>query len=976
MDIGSVTITASSPVYTTGSQTALVTGVVTPSPSSLSITGIGSANLTLTLNVSAPSGGVTINLSSSNTSIAIVPATATFQPGSNTVVVPVNSVNVGSATITASLLPSIPNATAAVTVSPAGTLSLGPAVSVTVGQSGALALSVSPAAPVGGVTVNLASSNTSLAAVTPSIVVIPAGQTTPSTQPQVNANGVGNVSITATAPGFTAATPVTAAVNDTVSFPSTTTIIQLPAKATSFTQNIPLTVAVPMPVAVTLNLSSSNPNVATVPSTVTIPANATTVQVPVTGISGAGGAVTIHANKTPNIPDVTASVFVKNPPVGTITIAPVSVGQGLEAQITVTLSSPQMTDTNVPIYTSDPTKALIAGRVADPGTPSVIATVAAGTTSAGGIYVQGLVSSGTVQIYTLTTNFVDANTTVTLQPAGFVLSGPNPIGNQTFATGQGTTTTLTVSAAMLNSSLDFVAVQPVANNGSTPTVNVTSSNTSIGAITASPVTFTAGASSETTSFVAAGTSATSAATVTLSVSVPSGFSMPADDNSLTATVNGTGMTTSNVSVGNGLETQATVTLNGNATVSTVVTITSPSSSVLFSATSTGTGAQSLTLTIPPQFSHTPPFYVYGKANSGTVTYTVSAPNFNPASGTVTLQPAGFVMQGPLGLGSSSFPASLGTTQGITVIAAMLNASGGYVAQQAVAGPNSVTINLTSSNTAVGTITSPVVIAGGTSNSIATFTPVGPGTSSITMSTPGGFSTPSVDTQLNATIAPQSVQVTTGVTVGNQLALQGTVNLSQAPSSNETVTLTATGNILLAVNPTDAGSGSIQITITAGSTQGNYYIYGLANSGTATYSATASGYTNGSGTVTLAPSGVVIAGPNGLGAPVTTNAATPVTLTLYTGTLDPTHSNNFSNIEQLAGFVTSGVTVTIDDLSGGAYGTLSPNPVTIPAGANSGTETFTPSGDSGNVPFTLQVVTPTGGFTTAHSDASVQMAVNN
>ncbi len=975
VNIGLATITASSPVYASGNRSVTVTATIVPSPSTLSITGISSQNLTLTLSANAPAGGTTINLSSSNTAVATVPATATIPGGSNIVVVPVSSMNIGTATITAGATPYIPAVTANLTVLSAGTFSLGPAISVAVGTPGAVALSLSTPAPANGVTVNLASSNSSLAAVTPSSVFIAAGATTPATQPQVNALNVGTVTITASAPGFTASTPLAVTLTDTVSFPAGQTVIQIPTGKTSLAQNITLTLATPVPATLSVNLSSSNTSVATVPTTVTFPANTTTVSIPVTGIAGTAGAVTIQAVKSPYIAAATANVFVKNPPLGTFTIAPVSVGQGLEQQITIKLSTPQSTDTMVTIYSSDPTKVLIAGRVADPGKPSITATIAAGLTSAGGIYVQGLATSGSASVYTQTTNFVDANATVTLQPSGFVLStGPSTIGTSSFVVFQGATTSLTVSAAMLNSSYNFVAVQSVAN-GFAPTVNVTSSNTSVGTITTSPVTFAAGDSSETTSFLAASTSSNSAASVTLNVIAPSGFSTPAQDTSLTATVDATGMTATNATVGNGLETTAQITLDGVAPVSTVVTITSPSSHALFSATSTGTGSQSIQITIPQGFTHTPPFYIYGAANSGTVTYTASAPNFNQTTGVVTLAPAGFVMQGPLGLGSTSFPASLGNTQGITVIAAMLTSGGGYVAQQAVAGPNSVTVNLTSSNTSVGTITSPVVITGGASNSVATFTPVGPGTTGITMSIPSGFSTPTVDTQINASVAAPSAQGTTGVTVGNQLAVQGTATLTQAPTSNETVTLTVTsGNILLAVNPTDAGSGSIQITIAAGNTSGNYYIYGLTSSGTATYSITASGYTSGSGTVTLAPSGVILAGPNGPGLPFSTNAATPVTLTVYTGALNTSQSNDFSVQEQLAGFVVNGLSVTINN-GGSAYGSVSSNPVTIPAGASSATVTFTPTADSGTLPFAIQVATPTG-FTASGNDTTVQAAVNN
>jgi hypothetical protein len=60
---------------------------------------------------------------------------------------------------------------------------------------------------------------------------------------------------------------------------------------------------------VTVNLSSDNPGVATVPATVTIPANNTSVNVPVTGV--AVGATLIHASALPNVPDTTISVTVQ-----------------------------------------------------------------------------------------------------------------------------------------------------------------------------------------------------------------------------------------------------------------------------------------------------------------------------------------------------------------------------------------------------------------------------------------------------------------------------------------------------------------------------------------------------------------------------------------------------------------------------------------------------------------------------------------
>ena len=79
---------------------------------------------------------------------------------------------------------------------------------------------------------------------------------------------------------------------------------------------------------------------------------------------------------------------------GTLTIAPVTVGQGLETPITVNISPAPSSALMVTIVSSDPSKMLLAGRVGDPGTPSIVAVIGPGITSIGGIYVQGLVSSG------------------------------------------------------------------------------------------------------------------------------------------------------------------------------------------------------------------------------------------------------------------------------------------------------------------------------------------------------------------------------------------------------------------------------------------------------------------------------------------------------------------------------------------------------------------------------------------------------
>ncbi len=105
LSVGSANITASAPGFTAGSATVQVTagggsGYFSP-VTGLTINAGATQNLTLNLS-SAPGGGVMSSLSSSNPSVATVPATVTFAAGSAAVNVPVTGVAPGSVAITAS----------------------------------------------------------------------------------------------------------------------------------------------------------------------------------------------------------------------------------------------------------------------------------------------------------------------------------------------------------------------------------------------------------------------------------------------------------------------------------------------------------------------------------------------------------------------------------------------------------------------------------------------------------------------------------------------------------------------------------------------------------------------------------------------------------------------------------------------------------------------------------------------------------
>jgi hypothetical protein len=264
----------------------------------------------------------------------------------------------------------------------------------------------------------------------------------------------------------------------------------------------------------------------------------------------------------------------------------------------------------------------------------------------------------------------------------------------------------------------------------------------------------------------------------------------------------------------------------------------------------------------------------------------------------------------------------------------------FVDFQSIRGGLTVNVNVTSSNTTVGTITtSPVVFAGGSTIGFTEFDPASAGSTTITVGAPAGFSTPATGVSAIVTVIAPGILIDNNVSVGRNLQQLGTALLgAPAPAGVLSLTLTSnSGLLLLSTSETAAGSGSITINVPAGQSVANYYLQSLGDTGTATYTATAPGYTTKTATVLLSPSGVVIEGPLGPGFPVTTTMAQgPQPLTVRTMLLEP--GTNFPVMPQaLAGGMSLQVTLT----SGSAgVGTVA-SPVTIAGGSDTGASQFTP-----------------------------------
>ncbi len=699
-----------------------------------------------------------------------------------------------------------------------------------------------------------------------------------------------------------------------------------------------------------------------------------------TAITDANGlaSVEVRSNGTSGDFTVAATIPGVAPANFSLTNSPVAVGSqivatnaavGKNLQIPYTINLPTIAPSGgvfVTVTSGDFTQLLVSGRASDPGQVSITVKVQAGLSQTS-VFLQGIGSNANVPLYVSAPNYATGTATIAVTPSGFVVAGPNGIGNS-FTTNQGSTTQLTVSAARLDANLNYVETQSV-RAGILASVDVTSGDTNIGTIDQSPLIFatdndpTHASTSASTNFIAGNTGST-----TVTASVPAGFSAPAaGGNAVLVSVNAGLLNVGSVSVGNQLETTTSVTLNGAApNGGLTVTITSNDPKVLLRRAIDSVGSPSIMLLIPSMQNHTQDFFVEGLASSGTVTITATATGFGTANGTVTLTPSAIVIAGPFGIGVANYTTTTQSPATIFNIYSVQLLGGGATAVQEIRMDGSATVNVKSSNMAVGTISnSPLTLSGGQFTASTQLNPLSPGTTNVSVDVPsGGFSTPPVpDASIAVKVTQPGIGVTSQVPIGNNLQVQGSIVLGQAaPAGGVAVTLMSSNasQLVFSASPTTAGTGTLVVTVPANSTSATYYLQALGSSGSVTYSAKATGFNDGSGTVLLSPSGVIVAGQFGNGFTGTYPAKIsggPMALLISTARLSS--SGVLQETQQLAGGLS--LTATLSSNAPGV-GTVSPLQVTISGGSGSANAQFNPV-SPGLV--TISVLPPSGaGYTIA------------
>jgi hypothetical protein len=300
-----------------------------------------------------------------------------------------------------------------------------------------------------------------------------------------------------------------------------------------------------------------------------------------------------------------------------------------------------------------------------------------------------------------------------------------------------------------------------------------------------------------------------------------------------------------------------------------VTLTSSNPNVLeLSATETGTGEGSIVITVP-QGQSTATFWIQGVENAtGTATVTPSATGYGGvASAAVAVRPAIVDI-----VGLSTTPTTLSPDDPFQARVGVATAALNTVqTEQAARAGNPIAVSVTNGNAAVaelelsggavqsGTVTIPVgqarspltVAAGGVA-----LDPLGVGTTTVAVSSAQALEATAA-TQVVTIDAPEITMNVGGARVGSGLVYGTYVVSLEAPAGPGGVTVTLAssnaGVLQLSTTETAAGAASVAVTVPQGQSSATFWIQGVeSTTGTATITASAAGYTNGTASVTVVP----------------------------------------------------------------------------------------------------------------------------
>jgi hypothetical protein len=460
---------------------------------------------------------------------------------------------------------------------------------------------------------------------------------------------------------------------------------------------------------------------------------------------------------------VLAPVMAANDPA--LVPANVSVGKNLQTSAKITLEKQaSFAGLQVKVTSDDPSRVLLSKRPDIAGTESITVDVNPGVRETPEFWVQGLEDSGEIT-YTATANgFASGKGKVTLTPSAIVILGP--FRAPVFPTTPGANPSrILLQSVRLDADHKQVEQQPVAG-GRTAKIEIQNSNDKAGALTKSHVAIQSGYAATVTEFrpLSMGESV-------LSATPPLGFTKPVESAAVTAMVTMPGLgVTDEVLIGQNLQIGGVVGLGQPPPPEGVeVTLTSDDpDKLLLAPTSKDKGSRSIKVKIGADKANEK-FYLQALGNSGSATYTASAPGYRSRTATIMLAPSGVVITprpyGPPdeaelfrkhGEGDRGFVSHLSKsdTMALVVWTAQLDPethrSADITVQELRAGIE-LKVPIETSDPAVGAVDSSVTISGGSDNAVTHFKPLKPGTTAISAVTPHGFTPSANSTSVTAVV---------------------------------------------------------------------------------------------------------------------------------------------------------------------------------------------------------------------------------
>jgi hypothetical protein len=370
------------------------------------------------------------------------------------------------------------------------------------------------------------------------------------------------------------------------------------------------------------------------------------------------------------------------------------------------------------------------------------------------------------------------------------------------------------------------------------------------------------------------------------------------------------------------------------------------------------GQESITLKVGAGMVLTPEFWVQAAGDPGPVTYTVSAPGYSSAKGTVTVTPSALLVLGPFRAPSfSTTPRSPGVR--ITIVSARLNEALEVMEEQYMA--KTTELKLRNSDPGAGTLRHATLrIPGGSSQAETEFKPSALGKATLTVEPLPGFSVPTKFSSVTAWVERPGLAITQDLILAKDMEEEGLVYLGEpAPPEGLEVKLSSSDpqKMVLSASEDKLGSGVLILKVPSGQVTARYYLQGLGDSGKITYKAEAPGFRSALAAVTLAKPGVIVAfapyGPPDEAAVLRKSdlhdtrrfyaslgeaRSKPVRLALFTGFIHPV-SGRMADITLQR--LRAGVSITVELTSSNPAVAKVASPVTIPSGKVTMETTLTP-----------------------------------